>query len=182
MKLKMGGRTEMTDAHPPLFSKKKADAIKKVVDATWRKDRVGLGADAKNLHGYSELKIVEVECLTNSALWKKYCHRREQFLHKQTQYTIRPIEEVDQPLQTKHPDLDSSLKDEINECYLFHGTKDLAAIKNQGFDVRLAGHGNLFGQGIYFTEASAKSDQYSGEILLSYYGRDPMICVWRIVY
>lgn len=135
-----------------------------VVDDTWRRDRVGKGRDAENLYGYSQLKIVEIECLTNLALWRKYSHQQEQLLYEQTKHPSWFVNKVDPPLKTKHPDLDGSLKKEINECYLFHGTDNLPAIKKHGFDLKFVGHRNLFGRGFYFTEASAKADQYSGEI------------------
>lgn len=50
---------------------------------------------------------------------------------------------------------------EINELYLFHGTKQkyVEAIRTTGFDERVSSTG-LFGTGIYFAENSSKSDEY----------------------
>ena len=54
------------------------------------------------------------------------------------------------------------IKIEINEIYLFHGTKkrNVEAIKTTGFDERVASDSGLFGSGIYFSENSSKSDEY----------------------
>ena len=58
---------------------------------------------------------------------------------------------------------------EVNECFLFHGTKDIKkdAIINQGFDGRLGDQEALFGQGIYFSESAIKADQYAGNFWLN---------------
>merc|ERR1740121_3279886 len=54
---------------------------------------------------------------------------------------------------------------EVNEVFLFHGTKKQAAEKITTGDVRvnLAGSnaGTLYGRGVYFAESSAKSDEYT---------------------
>jgi len=57
------------------------------------------------------------------------------------------------------------IRTEINEYYLFHGTKDdkVDIIKTQGFDHRLCRDRALFGTGVYFAESSTKADQYAGK-------------------
>lgn len=54
--------------------------------------------------------------------------------------------------------------DEINECYLFHGTQQVHkdSIMHDGLDERLGGDALLFGRGAYFAETPTKSDQYTG--------------------
>jgi len=60
--------------------------------------------------------------------------------------------------------LNGNVVSEINECYLFHGTKSdfIDAIENKGFDFRLSGDNAMFGKGVYFAESSTKADQYVG--------------------
>jgi hypothetical protein len=57
---------------------------------------------------------------------------------------------------------------EINEHYLFHGTKKdtLPKIYSQGLDFRLTANGML-GKGVYCAESSTKSDQYAGTYSLA---------------
>ena len=52
----------------------------------------------------------------------------------------------------------------INEVLLIHGTTPdkVEEIANYGFDERLANKCGLYGQGVYFTDQSCKSFQYSG--------------------
>eukprot|EP00435_Cladocopium_sp_Y103_P065565 s203_g27.t1 len=52
----------------------------------------------------------------------------------------------------------------INEVLLIHGTTQdkVDQIANFGFDERLARENGLYGQGVYFTDQSCKSFQYSG--------------------
>ena len=52
---------------------------------------------------------------------------------------------------------------DINEVYLFHGTKNgsVEVICRQGIDTRVGtNRGKMFGQGSYFAENASKSDQY----------------------
>jgi len=60
--------------------------------------------------------------------------------------------------------LGENLVGDINECYLFHGTKSqfTDAIENRGFDFRISGDSAMFGKGVYFAESSTKADQYVG--------------------
>jgi len=55
---------------------------------------------------------------------------------------------------------------EINEYYLFHGTKadTIDNILHEGVDCRLGGDHLLFGRGAYFAETTTKADQYPGMI------------------
>lgn len=53
---------------------------------------------------------------------------------------------------------------EVNEYYLFHGTKSdfIDAIEQKGFDFRIGGDNAMFGKGVYFAESATKADQYAG--------------------
>jgi len=59
--------------------------------------------------------------------------------------------------------LNKSLIGEINEYFLFHGTKPsgLKSIQDNGLDSRLSSNA-MFGGGVYFAESSTKADQYAG--------------------
>jgi hypothetical protein len=61
--------------------------------------------------------------------------------------------------------LEKSLIPEINEHYLFHGTKPsfVEPIKSNGLDNRVTSDKAMFGKGIYFSESSTKADQYADD-------------------
>ena len=60
--------------------------------------------------------------------------------------------------------LEQYLDSEMNECLLFHGTKqqNVIAIVDGSADFRLT-TASYFGQGTYFAECSTKADQYVGK-------------------
>ena len=84
----------------------------------------------------------------------------ETFFHHLSKVTSRTATSTDR--------LDKSLQDhlygEINEFYVFHGTKAdvVNVILNQGLDSRLAS-GGLLGQGVYGAEDSGKSHGYASK-------------------
>ena len=53
---------------------------------------------------------------------------------------------------------------QVNEHYLFHGTKRSALTKiyGQGLDFRVANK-SMLGSGVYAAESSTKADQYTGK-------------------
>ena len=61
--------------------------------------------------------------------------------------------------------LDEILIPEINEYYLFHGTKSdkIDKIGQQGIDSRVCAENAMFGRGAYFAESPTKADQYAGK-------------------
>jgi len=62
--------------------------------------------------------------------------------------------------------LEQEVVSEINEHYLFHGTKKDTAnsIRYDGIDNRLGSDHLLFGKGTYFAESTTKADQYPGKL------------------
>ena len=60
--------------------------------------------------------------------------------------------------------LEQEIIPEINEHYLFHGTKKdtVDSIIHDGIDNRLGSDHLLFGNGAYFAESTTKADQYPG--------------------
>ena len=67
----------------------------------------------------------------------------------------------------------TSLYEEVNEGYFFHGTKqeNVEGVMKNGIDPRLAHQHAVFGQGIYMAESSTKADQYTGllSVILTHY-------------
>jgi len=70
---------------------------------------------------------------------------------------------------------------EINESYLFHGTKTdtVDSILYDGIDNRLGGDRLLFGRGAYFAETATKADQYPGCHLVMYMCIQPNSCTFK---
>jgi len=73
--------------------------------------------------------------------------------------------------------LSGYLVDEVNECYLFHGTKSniIDVIEHKGFDFRISGENAMCGSGVYFAESSTKADQYVGKSM-SALARSIFVC------
>ena len=145
-------------------------AVQQVVMETWKTKFVGHGRDAQGLGGYSRISVGKVERIENSEIFEKYYQKRQELFHKAVKVgTFKRLESL--PDSTSCVETEPTLSDilkkdlysEINEHYLFHGTRDVKTIINQGLDARLAGSGAMFGPGIYFAESSTKADQYTGE-------------------
>lgn len=110
--------------------------------------------------GVDGLVVTKLEQISNIRLWKNYEFRMEQ---------------VRQDMQNHPPvSVASNLSSQacswmhcdplVNEVLAIHGTlhQNLDQIAQFGFDQRLARQGGLYGQGVYFTDQSCKSLQYSG--------------------
>ena len=145
-------------------------AVQQVVQETWKTKFVGHGRDAQGLGGYSRIHVTKVERIENSEIFEKYYQKRQEFFHKAVKVgTFKRLEDLPdskgcvETEPTLSNVLQKDLYPEINEHYMFHGTRDVRTIINQGLDTRLAGSGAMFGPGIYFAESSTKADQYTGE-------------------
>ncbi|XP_048739705.2 protein mono-ADP-ribosyltransferase PARP15-like isoform X2 [Ostrea edulis] len=149
-------------------------AVEKLVLSTWQQQKLGHGRDAAGLSNlkYSGLKVLKVQRLENIDLYENYAHFRARLFHKAGDIGV--FEQLDGVSQsskniatTEHLDEDSILKSElfpeINEHFLFHGTKadTYKKILSQGLDFRMAGEKGMFGQGMYLAESSTKADQYT---------------------
>ncbi|XP_061164241.1 uncharacterized protein LOC133173270 isoform X2 [Saccostrea echinata] len=151
-------------------------AVRSLVHSTWQKENVGQGRDAVGL-SHTSLKIHKVERIENLGLFAKYAIKRQEFfraLSDDETYHLPKIEDVlpsGMPMQCRGPidtyaKLTKPLKEEIfpeiNEHYLFHGTKPevLQTIIHQGLDFRMSSDKAMFGMGIYGAESSTKADQY----------------------
>ncbi|KAK3100625.1 hypothetical protein FSP39_022778, partial [Pinctada imbricata] len=162
-------RVERYDVDPKTFN-----AIKTLVEKTWV-PKAGVGADAKNLN-HSKLKVRKVERIENINLYKKYAEKRKElFARLSTGGSVKKLEAIQpsgsagncKPILTANIDdrMNSDVFPEMNEYYLFHGTKsDLEDnIIHKGFDQRYCGDNAMFGRGVYAAESSTKADQYADD-------------------
>ncbi|XP_076468322.1 uncharacterized protein LOC143299086 [Babylonia areolata] len=151
--------------------------VDKLIQATWEADKAGAGKDARNLT-HTQVQVVRVERLENPQLWQEYSHRRELLFrrleHRASSASsafFTPLEQLSGSrgvLKTTENIAARSLLDreiyhQINEHYLFHGTKKsiLSKIFEQGLDFRMAGDKTMLGSGVYAAESSTKADQYT---------------------
>lgn len=144
------------------------NAVKDLVEYTWDKSKVGIGADARNIRTNS-ISVTDVERIENVKLWYEYVHARETLLRNVIGGS--PFEHLN-TMSRRGPVLTSTLFREtltrelysdLNEVYLFHGTKPelVDNIKIKGMDPRHSSDQSMMGRGNYFAESSTKSDQYA---------------------
>ena len=148
-------------------------AITKMVQGTWDQSIVGQGRDAVGLH-HSRIKIRKIERIENLDLFAKYASKRQEFFRtlsdsgKPSFPSLKDLQVQNQGNVRTQAHLSSPLGDElypeINECYVFHGTKPdvIKAVIRQGLDYRMSSDKAMFGMGIYGAECSTKADQYAG--------------------
>ena len=115
------------------------------------------GACKRVLH----VRILGLQQVYNGGLWKDYEFRKEQVRKELEGRDSIPIVNSNLPSQVCRW---AQLDGKINEVLLLHGTTvdKIDQIANFGFDERLARESGLYGQGVYFTDQSCKSFQYSG--------------------
>lgn len=101
--------------------------------------------------------------ICNIRIWKDYEFRREQVRKELESRDGNSVPSVQSALPS-HMCNWAHLDAKINEVLLIHGTTSdkVEQIANFGFDERLARENGLYGQGVYFTDQSCKSFQYSG--------------------
>ena len=119
----------------------------------------------KNHHGVCShirnISITGLQQICNVRIWKDYEFRKEQVRKDLEGREAVPIVVTNLPPRVcKWAHLDRK----INEILLIHGTTQdkIDQIASFGFDERLARESGLYGQGVYFTDQSCKSFQYSG--------------------
>ncbi|XP_062501197.1 uncharacterized protein LOC134178348 isoform X2 [Corticium candelabrum] len=145
-----GNAYELTDVSQAVKT-----SVSNIMHATWESRHVGVGRDSKGLT-HSSFQITEVKRLENPALFHQYDAKLD-LLKKETFSPPNP------PVLTANDKaFCQHLNSEVNEFYLWHGTKEerIQAICQNGFDFRLAKYG-MFGSGVYFAEKSSKSDEYT---------------------
>ncbi|CAL1548252.1 unnamed protein product [Lymnaea stagnalis] len=146
-------------------------AIVDLFEKTWDATNTGIGNDAKGLSRNTSCEVLNVERIENPALFELYAQTRKNLFEKYCRLGTL-CDDFSRTLprgQIKTTEiLPSSLREqlyhEVNEHYLFHGTKKALtdALCQHGPDPKLCTHAML-GAGLYFAEASMKSDQYADE-------------------
>ncbi|XP_052712257.1 protein mono-ADP-ribosyltransferase PARP15-like [Crassostrea angulata] len=153
-------------------------AVDKLVQSTWQSQKVGHGRDAQGLSElkYTSIKVLKVQRLENIDVYENYSHFRARLFHKagdigvfeQLASISQSTGDIATTKSLKEDSvLTSELYHEINEHFLFHGTKPdtYKKILSQGLDFRMAGEKGMFGQGVYLAESSTKADQYTDDKL-----------------
>eukprot|EP00927_Polykrikos_kofoidii_P004315 TRINITY_DN11705_c0_g1_i1.p1 TRINITY_DN11705_c0_g1~~TRINITY_DN11705_c0_g1_i1.p1 ORF type:complete len:526 (+),score=55.36 TRINITY_DN11705_c0_g1_i1:52-1578(+) len=143
-------------------------ALQALVSSTWKSTWTRDRGETK----VSKLEVLMVHRNENPKIWANYYRKREEFSRKYAEETLHPVKTKGDKAAEESPELRglferAGLRTEINEKYLFHGTKPSAAraICTDDFSLRKAGSnaGTLYGPGIYFAEASSKSDEYAAD-------------------
>eukprot|EP00435_Cladocopium_sp_Y103_P057142 s1260_g19.t1 len=124
-----------------------------------------IGACPTDHHGdclrMRNFSITGIQQICNVRIWKDYEYRKEQVRKELDGHHRVPAVTGGLPLQACSW---AHLDERINEMLLIHGTTvdKINEIANFGFDERLARQRGLYGQGVYFTDQSCKSLQYTG--------------------
>lgn len=161
-------------------------AICKLVEDTFKPELVGAEADARNLN-HKRLRVKKVEIIENLDLFKIYnikrCEMLKNSLNDKRSFPKKlekiPRREGIQNVTSKgeittekniSKRLMKDIIPELNEVYLFHGTKKeyVANIISKGVDPKLGSDEGMFGRGIYGCESSTKADQYAGVCFIEY--------------
>lgn len=142
--------------------------VKMLVDRTWVDEKTGGGQDAVNLT-HRSINVTGVYEVDNSRLG--FMYQREKF-KLQGKADAEPYGK----LLPYHKSKDighiktkgiyitgHKLNKDINEVYLFHGSRaeNINSIATEGFRLDKAQRG-LYGTGVYLAESSQKADQYAG--------------------
>ena len=154
---KYGDQSRLTTVRPEIF-----ETISSLMEACWKEDETVVGRDSRGLN-QRRFRILQIQQIENPSVFSLY-RTKCRNLEAAASSVI-----FDARVQTKGKSavLDQRLMSGVNECYLWHGTKEgtVRTICEQGFDPRVSGDG-LFGSGTYFAEKSSKSNQYAGLSIL----------------
>lgn len=141
-----------------------------LIDGSCNRRTLGRGKDQVEPGDYTGLQVVKVEQIESPQLWMIYQLRKvklvDDVLKKKCPETPSPSLAKTEIASYDHSWMPKSgLLTEVNEVFLFHGTKPDIADKviETGFEERLASLGGLYGAGAYFAEKSSKSDQYTSD-------------------
>jgi len=139
--------------------------IQKLLDDTFKnkstRDRTGRFPTRLVLQG--------VHRIEDANMWQRYRNKQMAMAQKRSKgFTLLPTMPGSGEAKTTkalNQNFRSRLNPAINEMYLFHGTKPIAAmgIREDGWMLSKAGSnvGTMFGAGAYFAENSSKMDEYA---------------------
>lgn len=140
--------------------------VYEMVMKTWEQSKVGKGKDAKNL-GCHSIKIINIFCNESPALLERYMAKRKQMSKAAARIPFHKLKDQNDEAEVMTMSLGlenlyGTLDHQVNEAFVFHGTKPeaLSVIEAEGLDTRICGRA-LFGYGSYFAESSTKADQYT---------------------
>jgi len=142
----------------------------------WTRDRAARGDGAKIADSFEVSRVIEIQ---NQASWENYDRRRTEIVAECNppegglgSCAPLPKEQWDEwsgPVMTEQLGRQiaeacrlSPLDTRCNEFLFFHGVKPQVAdlIAENHFDISFASKDGMFGAGLYFAEASSKSDEY----------------------
>mmetsp|Transcript_101439 Transcript_101439/g.327346 ORF Transcript_101439/g.327346 Transcript_101439/m.327346 type:complete len:301 (+) Transcript_101439:2-904(+) len=140
------------------------DFIQRMMDETFEEVST---RDRKGRPMPKRLRAKNVQRIENSPVWRRYAEGRESIRQK-TPRRCTPIADLSGAVVTMGhfpPELGHELEGQVNEVMLWHGTSPAGAqgIIANGFRTSFAGShaGTMYGSGLYFAEASSKSDEYA---------------------
>jgi len=166
--------------YPPYWQTQSADAslftyetqtmraaMQRLLDETWKDQRTRDARILGRTGPMEKFQVVHVQRNENPKLWVPYYRLRTRLaeeLRASGNCTQRPVKTSLEgcPVHAR-----GKLLSDVNEFYLFHGTKPSAvkAICEDDFALNLSGvnAGTLYGPGLYFAEASTKADEYADD-------------------
>jgi hypothetical protein len=117
----------------------------------------GLDGDGTGTASAEVTKVLRIE---NGPLWKKYWEKKNKMIAARRSSPIQRLPAKSNEVTKLFPSV--QVNEEINELFLFHGTKEEAAqsIAESGFDPK-RGKG-IYGAGSYCADYSCKAMQYAG--------------------
>ena len=149
-------------------------AVDQLVQGSWLQKYVGHGADSRGLI-HSKIQVTKVQRIENLTTYREYRTGLNFACEDGMKADFSPIINIAGELEVltatlKIPELEAIRLPEVNEYFLFYGTKAeiVEHIVVQGTDSRLGSNG-LFGQGLYLAESSTKADQYAGKTLYPFF-------------
>jgi len=149
-------------------SDKVISAVQEMMDGTW-KDKITVDRGLRTCGDTTKVckyEVVNVLRNENPVMWRKYVKKRNRLrVNHDPKYGYNVIH----PKTSRYIDkmraagVTEPLCEAENEMILFHGTTPSAAEAICNNHYKLSNAPGLFGQGIYFAEASSKSDEYVQE-------------------
>lgn len=134
----------------------------------WTRDREARGEGNSKIA--DKFKVTRVTEIQNQASWENYDRRRQEIIksgkapisdEKWAEWSGRIMTKDIGEKIAKQCQL-TRLDSRCNEFLFFHGAKPHVAdlIAENHFDISFASKDGMFGAGLYFAEASSKSDEY----------------------
>jgi len=160
---KLFKKEQVSDAHA-------LSLFQQLMDAThlkrWTRDRATRGDGDKIADKFQVTRVTEIQ---NQESWENYDKKRQQIIKGSKKISKDQWSQWSGPMMTKDMGEQivkacqlTPLDPRCNEFLFFHGAKPAVAdlIAENHFDISFASKDGMFGAGLYFAEASSKSDEY----------------------